>query len=306
MNNQDKVAVCSRSFSRHPILRREILRLYRHVTFNEQGVNLHGQSLVDFIRGHNKAITALEKIDEIVLSQLPELEVIAKYGVGLDMIDLGAMQRYGKRLGWTPGVNKRSAAELALAFAIITLRQVIAGNREILQGSWRQLTGGQLTGRTVGIIGCGHIGQEFIRLLRPFNCPILVYDIKEYKTFYHKFNIRAVKIEELLCKSDVVSLHVPLDKATRNLLTGKQLSLMKKTAVLINVARGGLVDECDLKEALRSGGLSAAAFDVFAQEPPQDKELLNLPNFLATPHIGGSAEEAILEMGRAAIRNLEN
>ena len=135
MNNQDKVAVCSRSFSRHPILRREILRLYRHVTFNEQGVNLHGQSLVDFIRGHNKAITALEKIDEFVLSQLPELEVIAKYGVGLDMIDLGAMQRYGKRLGWTPGVNKRSAAELALAFAILTLRQVIAGNREILQGS---------------------------------------------------------------------------------------------------------------------------------------------------------------------------
>jgi len=215
------------------------------------------------------------------------------------------MQRHGIRLGWTPGVNRRSAAELALAFAIIMLRRVIAGNREILEGSWRQLTGGQLTGRTVGIIGCGHIGQEFIRLLRPFNCPILVNDIKDYKTFYREFNARPVKIEELLCGSDVVSLHVPLDESTCNLLNEKQLSLMKKTAVLINVARGGLVDECALKKALKGGGLSAAAFDVFAQEPPQDKELLNLPNFLATPHIGGSAEEAILEMGRAAILGLE-
>jgi D-3-phosphoglycerate dehydrogenase len=304
-DSHSKIAVCSRSFSRHPALRAELLGRYEHVTFNETGRQLERDDLVEFLRGHDKAITALEIIDDYVLSRLPELRVIGKYGVGVDMIDMEAMRRHGKRLGWTGGVNRRSAAELALAFAIIMLRHVPAASREVLAGTWRQHVGGLLSGRTVGIIGCGHIGKDLVRLLQPFGCRILANDIRHYGEFYAEHGIDAVALEDLLARSDVVTFHVPLDDSTRGLLNAQRFALMKPTAVLINAARGGLVDEIALKSALMEGRLAAAAFDVFAEEPPSDTELLNLPNFLATPHIGGSAEEAILAMGRAAIQGLE-
>jgi phosphoglycerate dehydrogenase-like enzyme len=302
MNDTDRVAVCSRSFSRHPVLRSELLARFAHVTFNESGRSLEGDSLVEFLQGHSKAITALERLDDDVLSRLPELLAIGKYGVGVDMIDMNAMRAYGKRLGWSGGVNRRSVSELVIAFSIALLRHVPAAHREILSGTWRQHVGGQLTGRTVGIIGCGHIGKDLVSLLRPFECPILVNDIKDYPDFYAQHRIEPVGLKELLARSDIVT---PLDASTRNLLDAQHLGLMKPTAILINAARGGLVDETALKKMLLEKRLAAAAFDVFAIEPPQDTELLSLPNFLVTPHIGGSAEEAILAMGRAAIRGLE-
>jgi len=306
MNTTTRVAVCSRSFSLNPVLREELLQRYKNVTFNDIGAKLEGDVLVDFLRGHDKAITALEVVDEGVLSQLPELNVISKYGVGLDMINMEAMQQYGIKLGWTGGVNRRSVSELVISFAIALLRHVVAANREVLSGTWQQHMGGYLSGRTVGIIGCGYIGKDLVKMLQPFECPILVNDILDYKDFYDQYNIKAVSVEELLAQSDVVTLHVPLDDSTRNILTADRLALMQADAILINAARGGLVDEHALKEMLQSGRLSGAAFDVFAVEPPQDQELLELSNFIVTPHIGGSAREAILAMGRAAIEGLDN
>jgi len=306
VNRTHRVAVCSRSFSKHPVLRAELLARYEKVTFNHAGLSLHGDSLVDFLRGHDKAITALEVVDANVLSQLPELKTISKYGVGLDTIDQQAMRTYGKRLGWTPGVNRRSVAELVIAFAISMLRHIPASNREVVAGTWRQHVGGQLSGRTVGIVGCGNVGQEVVQLLRPFGCRILVNDIREYPAFYEEHSIEPVPLDSLLADADVVTLHVPLDETTRGLLHAGRLARMKPSAILINTARGTIVDEAALKRALKEGRIAAAAFDVFAAEPPQDNELLSLPNFLATPHIGGSADEAILAMGRAAIEQLED
>ena len=305
MNINDKIAVCSRSFSKNLALRTALLERYRSVTFNDTGLHLEGHGLVEFLRGHTKAIVALETINEYVLAHLPELQVISKYGVGLDMIDMEAMRRYGKRLGWTGGVNRRSAAELALAFMIMMLRHVPAASREVQAGTWRQHIGGLLTDRCVGIIGCGNIGKDLVKLLQPFRCGVIVYDICDYSDFYAEYKIEPVSLEKLLMRADVVSLHVPLDFTTRDLLTKERLSLMKSTSILVNVARGGLVDELALKEALKLRTISAAAFDVFADEPPHDQELLCLPNFLATPHIGGGAEEAILAMGKAAIDGLD-
>lgn len=305
MNRRDRVAVCSRSFSRNPVLRAELSARYERVTFNDAGLQLQGAALVEFLRGHDKAITALERIDDFVLSRLPELKVIGKYGVGLDMIDMAAMRRHGKRLGWTGGVNRRSVSELVVAFAISMLRQVPAANREVVNGGWRQHTGGLLSGRTVGIVGCGHVGKDLAGLLKPFGCTILANDIRDYAEFYRAHDIDAVSLEELLRRSDVVSLHLPLDETTQNILGADRLAVMKPSAILINTARGGLVDEAALKAALKDKRIAAAAFDVFTNEPPQDRELIALPNFLATPHIGGSAEEAILAMGRSAIEGLE-
>jgi phosphoglycerate dehydrogenase-like enzyme len=305
MNTTEKVAVCSRSFSKNTVLRAELLARYAQVTFNDAGRQLEGDSLVEFLSGHEKAITALETIDDYVLSRLPELQVIGKYGVGLDMIDFNAIRRHGKRLGWTGGVNRRSVSELVISFAVAMLRHIPAAQREVLSGTWRQHIGGLLSGRTVGIIGCGHVGKDLVGMLKPFGCPILVNDIRDYPDFYKTHGIKPVPLEELLAQSDLVTIHVPLDESTRGMLDEKRLALMKPTALLINTSRGGLVDEVELKRMLLDKRLAAAAFDVFAIEPPVDVELLSLPNFLATPHIGGSAAEAILAMGRAAIDGLD-
>lgn len=301
-----KVAVTSRSFSKNNALREELLQHFTNVTFNDEGLILKGAGLVSFLKGHQKAITALEKIDDEVLSKLPELQVISKYGVGLDMIDFQAMCKHNVKLGWTGGVNRRSVSELVISFAIALLRHVPACHREVLTGIWQQHIGGHLSGRTVGIIGCGFVGKDLVKLLQAFDCPILVNDVKNYVEFYKQYNIKAVEKEELLAKSDIVSLHTPLNDSTRNMLTAELLSLMKSDAILINTARGGLLDEGALKLMLMSEKLGGAALDVFTIEPPEDKDLLDLPNFIVTPHIGGSANEAIIEMGRAAIGGLEN
>lgn len=306
MKNDTPIAVTSRSFSRHPVLRAELLARYSNVKFNDDGLTLSGESLVAFVRGAKKIISALERIDEAVLSQLPELEVIGKYGVGTDMLVKQALIRHGIRLGWTGGVNKRSVAELAIAFMISTLRLIPEASLDVRNGIWKNRIGRQLTGRTVGIIGCGHIGKDLTPLLRAFDCKVLAHDILDFPEFYKKHDVTPVSLTDLLQQSDVVTLHVPLDSSTRNMLSAEKLAMMKPDAVLINCARGGMVDEQALKEMLRDGRLSAAGFDVFATEPPEDLELLQLPNFLATPHIGGSSEEAVLAMGRSAIRGLDD
>jgi phosphoglycerate dehydrogenase-like enzyme len=300
-----RVAVTSRSFSRHATLRAELEARYANVTFNDQGRSLAGDALIEFLRGHERAITALERLDENVLAALPELKVIGKYGVGLDMIDLDAMTRHGKKLGWRGGVNKRSVAELVIAFAIACLRLVPQANSLVRDGKWQQFTGRQLTGRRVGVIGCGHVGKDLTTLLRAFDCEVLAHDIREFPEFYAQWRVRSVGLERLLSESEIVTVHVPLDRSTANMLSAERLALMRPDAVLINAARGGIVDEAALAAMLKEGRLAAAAFDVFSTEPPQNDELLTLPNFLATPHIGGSSEEAILAMGMAAIEGLE-
>ena len=305
MKNSTPIAVTSRSFSLHPVLREELLDRYDNVRFNDEGLALKGEALIDFARGRRKLITALERIDETFLAALPELEVVSKYGVGTDMLDKAALIRHGIRLGWTGGVNKRSVTELALSFMISLLHLVPQTSLEVREGGWKNRKGRQLSGRTVGIVGCGNIGKDLTPILRAFGCTVLAHDILDFSEFYAAHQVTPLGLEELLRRADVVTLHLPLDDSTRNILSAERLALLKPEAVLINTARGGLVDEAALKRMLIEGRLSAAGFDVFATEPPEDLDLLQLPNFLATPHIGGSSEEAILAMGRAAIRGLD-
>jgi phosphoglycerate dehydrogenase-like enzyme len=300
-----KVAVTSRSFSRHPVLRAELLARFENVTFNDEGKRITGADLVDYLDGHDKAITALEIINGDLLQALPDLKVISKYGVGYDMVDLDALAEHGVRLGWTGGVNKRSVSELVISMAVALLRHVPAANEEVRTGTFRQHVGRQLSDCTVGIIGCGHVGKDLARLLRAFGCQVLANDILDFPEYYGETGVKPASLETVLADSDIVTLHLQLDDTTKSILDKKHLGLMKQDAVLINVARGGLVDEAALKSALKSSALAGAGFDVFQTEPPDDMELLNLPNFLATPHIGGSAEEAILNMGRAAIAGLD-
>ena len=300
-----RIAVASRSFSRNPVLRAELAAKYHAVTFSDSPSVLEGDALIAMLGGHDRAIIGLEKIDDEVLTHVPELRVISKYGVGLDRVDLPALARHGVRLAWTGGVNRRSVAELTLAFAIALLHRVPESSLTLRGGRFRPLVGRQLTGRVVGIIGCGFVGQDLVALLAPFGCRVLAHDIRDYPAFYAAAGVEAVGLDRLLSDAEIVTLHVPLDASTRGMIGAAELARMQRGAFLINAARGGLVNEPALLEALSTGHLAGAAFDVFEMEPEANPELLALPTFLATPHIGGSTAEAQLAMGRAAIEGLE-
>ena len=296
-----KVAVASRSFSKHPVLRAELVARYPDARFNDEGSSLNGDALVAFLDGCEKAVLALETVDDALLARLPKLKVISKVGVGLDTIDVAAMSKRGVKLALTPGTNSRSVAELTLMAMIALLRRLPETQNDMRAGRWSQLKGGTLTGRTVGLVGFGAVGRDLASLLAPFGVTLLVHDpvVLEAK------GVKLVPLDDLLRQADVVSLHLPLLPATKGLLSAAKLAFLKPSAVLINTARGGLIDEPALLAALDSGRLAGAALDVFAAEPPTDKRLLSHPKLLATPHVGGSTEEAILAMGRAAIAGLD-
>lgn len=304
MKNNFKIGVCSRSFSLNTTLKNELNSLFSNVKYNENGDKLNDDSLINFLFDCDFAITALEQIDEIVLSKLPKLKLISKYGVGTDMIDFNALNKFGVDFHWEGGVNKRSVAELTLTFALLLVRNIPIMQYNLKNGVWQQSKGTLLTNKKFGIIGCGHIGKDLIKLLKPFNCDILVHDILEYTDFYEENNVKKVDLDYLLTNSDIISLHVPLNNTTKNLLSKDKLSLLQTHAFLINTSRGGIVDESYLKEILINNKIGGAAFDVFNCEPPNNYELIKLQNFYSTPHIGGSTNEAILAMGRSAIKGL--
>jgi D-3-phosphoglycerate dehydrogenase len=166
--------------------------------------------------------------------------------------------------------------------------------------------GRQLSGRVVGVHGCGEIGKELVRLLEPFGCTVLACDIKSYADFYARHGVTPVTFDELLARSEVLSIHLTVTKLTRGLYDAATLDKLRPDCVLVNTARGHIIDEIALKERLRSRRIAAAAIDAFAVEPPVDDELLTLPNFIGTPHIGAGAEEARWLMGTTAIDGLEH
>ena len=287
------------------MLRAELLARYPDATFTDSPTVIGGQALVALLRDRDAAIVGLERIDDAVLDQLPGLRIISKYGVGLDGLDIDAIARRGIRLGWTGGVNRRSVSELTLSFAIALLHRVPEGFAALRRDSWGKFVGRQLTGCTFGIIGCGFVGKDLVKLLAPFECRVLANDLLDFPDFYRANNVTPVSLDRLLEESDVVSLHVPLDRSTMGMIGKAQLAKMRRGSFIINAARGGLIDESALIAALEGGHLGGAAADVFAIEPDANPRLLAQPTFLGTPHIGGSTQEAQLAMGRAAIEGLE-
>ncbi len=300
-----RIAVAARSFVRNAALRAELDARYSGVTYSSSSDVLDGDALVDLLRGHDSAIIGLERVDDTVLAKLPDLKIISKYGVGLDGLDIEAIARRGIRLGWTGGVNRRSVAELTLSFAIALLHRVPETAFALRENHWQKLVGRQLTGRTVGIIGCGCVGQDLVSLLKPFACRVLAHDIRDYADFCRDHHVTPVTLPQLLSESEIVTLHVPLDASTKGMITAARLAQMPQGAFIINAARGGLIDEDALADALERGHLAGAACDVYAIEPDAHPRLLRQPTFIGTPHIGGSTQEAQLALGRAAIDGLE-
>ena len=298
-------AVSAASFCKNESLIQELLSDFPDARLNQSGRILQSDELIDFFSGYKSAIVGTERISDEILERLPNLKFIAKYGVGLDNIDELALKKRGIGLGWTGGVNRRSVSEMALAFMIGLCRNLFFTSEKLRQGQWYKQGGFQLTEKTVGIVGCGFVGTDLISLLQPFECNVLLYDILDKSDVCKQTGARQVELKELLAKSDLVSLHVPLTETTREMVDESFLSQMKEHAFLINTSRGAVVKESDLEMALQEGVIAGAALDVFQIEPPTKMSLLSLPNLVCTPHIGGNAVEAVLAMGRSAISHIK-
>ena len=245
------------------------------------------------------AIVSTDPFDASVFAACPALRVVARVGVGVDSIDLAAATTAGVLVTVTPGANESTVADHAVALMLAAVRRVVEHDAAIRRGEWKR-TGEHapwnLAGATIGLIGYGSIGRVVARRLSGFDVRILVSDpagvVDELTS--------RVSLDELLSTSDVISLHAPLLPSTRHLIGRREFSLMRPDAVFVNTARGGLVDEAALVDALEAGRLRAAALDVFEQEPPHSQQLLRLHNVVLTPHVGGISEQSVREMTRIA------
>lgn len=299
-----RIAVASHTFSGDARLREALWAHFPDACFNGTGHMLEGRELADFLADSPAAILGLERVDAALLDRCPQLAVISKFGVGLDSIDLALCAARGVAVLSTPGVNSLAVAELTLGLAIALARRIALGTHLLKRGLWVKNGGVQVFGKTIGLIGLGHVGKRTAAVFRSVGCPVLGHDLLDLRAFCAAHQIGWASLDEVLAASDVVSLHVPLTAATRGLIGAAELARMKPGAFLINTSRGGIVDEDALAEALERGQLAGAASDVFAEEPTRNARLLALESFIATPHVGGNSREAIAAVGGAAIDNL--
>ena len=238
-------------------------------------------------------VVRMTPITAELLARAKHVKVIAKQGVGFDSIDVEAAKKHGIAVLRNPGINAEAVSEMALALGLAATRRIAKFDRMLRAGEEiirpRHL-GIEMAGRTVGIVGMGHTGAATARKWRgAFNTKIIAYSPRTPRDAWPDIaHTRAQSLEELLPQVDLLSLHVPLTAETRHMLSFKEFALMKKDAVLVNLSRGGVVDEVALYQALKSGHLFGAGIDVFAKEPPSaDDPLLSLANLVATPHAGG-------------------
>jgi D-3-phosphoglycerate dehydrogenase len=300
-----RIAVTPPRITNDPRLRAAVAEALPNAVFHDSPVPMGEDELIVFLKDFELAIMGFEPITDKVLAALPNLKLISKFGAGYESINFEALRKHGVRFAYTWGVNKLAVAELALGFMLATQRWTTSLNQAMRAGGRpRPRDGRLLTGRTVGIHGCGNIGKEVVRLLAPFQCQVLATDIKDYSDFYRAHNVTPVPMEELLARSEVLTLHLPKTRQTAGLYDRATLGKLRADCTLINTCRGGIVDEDALLERLNAGALMAAAFDVFAIEPAVNDALLRHPNMLSTPHIGASAVEIRMSSTLAAVRGL--
>jgi len=249
-------------------------------------------------------ITALESVTARVLAAAPRLRVICATGVGYDHIDVEAATARGVIVCTSAGSNHQSVAELTLGLMVAVARQIAHGDRVLRHGGWEPLVGPELWGKTLGIVGLGRIGKAVALLARAFGMRVIATDIVLDHTFGSVHHVEYVPLPKLLRLADVVSLHCPLTPATRGLMNERTFRLMKPTAYLINTARGPVIDEPALVQAILARRIAGAALDVFPDEPHIDARLREAPNVVLTPHIGGSANEALERMMELALLNI--
>ena len=254
-------------------------------------------------------VRSATQVDRALLDEAPRLRVIGRAGVGVDNIDLEAASQRGIAVFNAPEGNTVAAAEMTMAVLLAAVRKVAAADRSVRAGRWDRsdFRGVELRGKVLGLVGAGRIGREVARRCRAFGMEVIAFDPYLAEEAAEAFGIQLVSFDRLIEEADVVSLHVPLTDETRGLIDAEVLRRMKKGSFLVNVSRGGVIDEEALARALEEGSLGGAALDVYAVEPlPAHSPLRGAPNLVLTPHLGASTYEAQIEVAREVAIKLKS
>lgn len=269
--------------------------------------NQDPNNYLDEMKDADALIVRIAKCDGHAIENSPNLKVIGRTGVGYDSVDVKTATAHGIPVVITPGANNRSVAEHAVAMMFALSKNLVEAQQEMCKGNW-EIRGAkkafELEGKTIGILGLGAIGRETAKICEGCGMKVAAYDpflskeqVEGYGAVYYE------NYEDLLKVSDVVSIHVPLTDETKKMISKKQLTEMKKTALIINCSRGGIINETDLVEALKAGEIAGAGTDVFCSEPPKtDDPLLNCPNLIVSPHSAAQTREAVIKMAQMCVK----
>lgn len=302
-----KILISSRSFGK---INSDAINILKTAglepVLNSHGRKLSEEEILTMIDDEVVGIIAgTENITKNVITRANSLKVISRYGIGLDNIDLKTTNERGILVYSTPETPAPAVAELTLSLILNLLRKIGKLDRNIRDKNWKVEMGNLLTGKNVGVVGLGRIGKKLVELIQPFNVKLCVCEISPDNNFISKYKIELVPLDELLVKSDIVTLHLPSTAQTQRIIGENEISKMKENAVIVNTARGCLVDENALYKALKNGKIAGAALDAFDDEPYKGK-LIELDNVLLTPHIGTATVETRIAMETETANNLIN
>lgn len=301
-SKMSKILVTPSSFGKFSSLPDQILADagLEVVKYSKPGMS--EDELIEVLRDCDAVILGLEPMTSKVMDACPKLRVIARYGVGMDNVDLEAAKARGIACYNTPGANADAVADYSFGMILDLARCISVANRDIKAKNIGKYTGYGINGKTLGIVGLGAIGKCMTRRAKGFGMRVIAFDVYYDEAFCQEYSVEKVTLEQIFRESDFISLHCGLNENTRNMISMNELKQMKKTCFLINNARGGLVNEKDLYEALKNGVIAGAGIDAFQIEPAVDSPLLTLDNVIGAPHIAGSSQESVNNMGIISAR----
>jgi len=283
----------------------EQLRLYAgDLVFNPHNQPLEEAELIPLLKGCDGCIAGLDPFNRRVIESAQGLKVISRYGAGVDNVDLAAAKEQGVTVCNTPGVNAEAVADLAFGLMLSLARKLPLLDRHTREGKWDRFIGTELYKKTIGILGLGAVGKAVARRAAGFSMRVLACDPALDAEYARAHGITPVSFDQLVGKSDILSLHLPLKDDTRHIISLDVMCSMKKGALLINTARGGLIDEAAACALLQSGHLGGMGLDVYEVEPPHDPALFGLDNVALTPHTAARTVEATALMAAVSVRNL--
>lgn len=266
------------------------------------GRQLNEEELLKNLDGITASLAGSEPYTERVFKTHPQLKVIARVGVGYDAVDIAAATRLGVAVTITPGANHDSVAEHTFALILALAKDVVNQHNALVRGGWPRKTNLPLRTQTLGLVGLGRIGKAMAHLAKAFGMKVIAYDPYPDRAFAQAHGIPLLTFEQLLAEADYVSLHLPATAETKHLINNKTLALMKPTAFLLNTARGVIVNEADLYEALKQRRIAGAGLDVFEEEPPGKIPLFGLDTVVVTPHNAGTDVKGRDDMAESAAR----
>ena len=301
----DKILTTPRSYGRNmPELFEQLEAAGYEVVRNSTGGILEKEQMKALIADCSGIIVGVDPLDAEVLSCAPRLRAIAKYGVGVDNIDLDYCKAHGIKVSRTVGANSEAVADYAMTLIMAVARKAVMIDRKCRGRDWSKISTRDVSGATLGLFGLGAIGKHVAKRAQGFGMKVLAFDPYWPEEYARENNIIRADAETIFREADFISLHLPLMESTRNFVGEKEIAMMKRDAVIINTARGGLIDEAALLRALKEGRIYGAGIDAFAQEPPEDPAWFELDNVVIGSHCAASTTGATQNMGRMATQNI--